>query len=168
MRIECKLSELDALRKKICISMRLSDIICAIVSVRSSQSFVVTWRLPSILTQVVIESLNRIDKKLFELESIESVSVGDEQVYPSLSNVLESADVKAVDQEPNIGSDEKCASLKTEDQMETFASLQLDEEIQKFIICGVPKEKELGKGSFGLVKEVGLLNLTLVYNCSGL
>ena len=40
---ECKLSELDDLRKKICISMRLSDIICAMVSVKSSQSFIYSY-----------------------------------------------------------------------------------------------------------------------------
>ena len=153
---ECKLSELDDLRKKICISMRLSDIICAMVSVESSQSFVVIWRLPSILAQVVIESMHRIGKNFFKFESIESVSIDDKQVYPKLLS-LESAKAKAIglDQEQDMDT-EKHALLKTQDQTEydKFSAIQLDKEIQAFVICGVPSGKDLGRGSLGSVKEV--------------
>ena len=156
---QCKLSELDALRKKMCISMRLSDIICTIVRVSSSQSFIVVWRLPSILAQNVIESIHEIDKKFFKLEGIDSVSIDNEQVYPYFSKSMKSVKVKTVNLKQNMGSDEKHALLKVQDQLESFATVQFNEEIQKFVVSGVPSGKELGKGSWGSVKEVCLLNL---------
>ena len=151
---QCKLSELDALRKRICISMRLSDIICAIVSVCKSQSFIVVWRLPSILSQNVIECICKIGKKFFKIENIDLISIDNEQVYCSFSKV------RAVDLRPSTECAEKHAMLKMKDN---FAAMRLDKEIKKFTINGVPNGKELGKGSLGSVKEVNLPCTSCLY-----
>ena len=149
----CKLSELDTLRKKICICVRLSDVICAVVSVSSSQSFVVAWRLPSVLAPDMIESLSEIDKNFFRIESIDLISIDDVQVYPRLAGAKE-----GVSQEPSTSVKQKHSlSLKKRHQSGKFARVHLDEDIQKYIVCGVPSGNELGKGSWGSVKEVHFL-----------
>ena len=50
--------------------------------------------------------------------------------------------------------------LSKKQLLEKFAAVRSDKRIQKFIICGVPSEKELGKGSWGSTKLVSFLNLT--------
>ena len=149
----CKLSELDTLRKKICICVRLSDVICAVVSVSSSQSFVVVWRLPSVLAPDMIESLSEIDKNFFRIESIDLISIDNVQVYPELAK--SAGAIEGVSQEPSMSVKQKHSlSLKKCHRSGKFANVRLDEDIQKFIVCGVPSENELGKGSWGSVKEV--------------
>ena len=50
--------------------------------------------------------------------------------------------------------------LSKKQLLEKFAAVRSDKHIQKFVICGVPSEKELGKGSWGSTKLVSSLNLT--------
>ena len=76
-----KLSELDNLRREICIRARLSDVICALVSVRPSNSFTVVWRLPSVLASQVIEALKQIEQVFFYKHDIKSLFVDDLQLY---------------------------------------------------------------------------------------
>ena len=81
----CTLHELNTLRRKICVSVRLSDIISAAVSIRNSTSFIISWSLPSVLASHVITSLNEIEEDFFESEKIESLFVGDVKVYPRVT-----------------------------------------------------------------------------------
>lgn len=45
--------------------------------------------------------------------------------------------------------------------LEKFAAVRSDKHIQKFVVCAVPSEKELGKGSWGSTKLVSFLSLLL-------
>ena len=81
----CSLHELNTLRRKICVSVRLSDIISAAVSIRNSTSFIISWSLPSVLASHVITSLNEIEEDFFESEKIVSLFVGDVKVYPRVT-----------------------------------------------------------------------------------
>ena len=76
-----KLSELDSLRREICIRAKLSDVICALVSARPSESFIVVWRLPSVLAPNVIKAIRNTEQSFFVEKSINSLFVGDLQVY---------------------------------------------------------------------------------------
>ena len=78
-----KLSELDGLRREICIRARLSDVVCALVSAQPSHSFTVIWRLPSILASQVIQALKQTEQSFFVKENINSLFVDDLQLYPS-------------------------------------------------------------------------------------
>ena len=80
----CNLSELDALRRKICIRVRLSDIICALVSVSPSTSFIVVWRLPSTLALQVVEAIRQTERGFFVKEKIKFLFVDDLQLYSSV------------------------------------------------------------------------------------
>ena len=80
----CSLQELNSLRRKICISVRLSDVISAAVSVKNSTSFIISWSLPSVLAPHVITSINKIEEHFFETENMELLFVGDVKVYPRL------------------------------------------------------------------------------------
>ena len=81
----CSLYELNTLRRKICVSVRLSDVISAAVSVGNSTSFIISWSLPSVLASHVITSINKIEEDFFESEKIESLFVGDVKVYPRVT-----------------------------------------------------------------------------------
>ena len=77
----CCLHELNLLQRKICISVRLSDVISAAVSVNNSTSFIISWNLPSVLAPHVITSINTVEEDFFLTEKIESLLVGDVKVY---------------------------------------------------------------------------------------
>lgn len=77
----CNLSELDALRRRICICARLSDVVCTLVSARPSKSFIVTWRLPAVLAPQVIDTIKETEQEFFIDENISSFFVDDIQVY---------------------------------------------------------------------------------------
>ena len=78
-----KLSELDNLRREICIRARLSDVICALGGARHSHSFTVIWRLPSILTPQLIEAMKQTEQSFFVKEKINSLFVDHLQLYSS-------------------------------------------------------------------------------------
>ena len=81
----CNLVELDAIRRKICIQARLVDVICAVVSVKNSHSFVVNWSVPSVLAPDMIKLLELADDGFFKENDIHSLSVGDKLVYSPLT-----------------------------------------------------------------------------------
>ena len=61
--------------------MRLSDVICALVSASPSKSFIVVWRLPLILAPQVIEAMKQTQQGFFVKEGINSLLVDDLQLY---------------------------------------------------------------------------------------
>ena len=81
----CNLLELDAIRRKICIRARLFDVICAVVSVKDSHSFIVTWGVPSVLAPDMIKSLKLADSSFFSKNDIHTLSVGDKLVHSPLT-----------------------------------------------------------------------------------
>ena len=83
-----KLSELDNLRREICIRARLSDVVCALVKARPSHSFTVVWRLPSILAPQVVEAMKQTEQSFFVKEKINSLFVDDLQLYNNCSSLI--------------------------------------------------------------------------------
>ena len=83
----CNLSELDALRRRICIHARLSDVICALVSACPSKSFIVVWRLPAVLASQVRDIIKETEQSFFINESITSFVLDNLQLY-SFHNIV--------------------------------------------------------------------------------
>jgi Ran GTPase-activating protein (RanGAP) involved in mRNA processing and transport/adenylate kinase family enzyme len=81
----CSLVELDAIRRNMCIQARLSDVICAVVSVKNSRSFIVIWGMPSVLAPDMIKSLELADDGFYSKNDIHSLSVGNKLVYSPLT-----------------------------------------------------------------------------------
>ena len=81
----CNLVELDAIRRDVCIRARLFDVICAVVSVKNSRSFLVTRGVPSVLAPDMIKSLELADDGFFSKDDVHSLSVGDKLVYSPLT-----------------------------------------------------------------------------------
>ena len=81
----CNLVELDTIRRNVCIRARLFDVICAVVSVKNSHSFIVIWDVPSILAPDMIKSLELADGDFFSENDIRTLSVGNKLVYSPLT-----------------------------------------------------------------------------------
>ena len=81
----CNLVELDTIRRNVCIRARLFDVICAVVSVKNSHSFIVIWDMPSILAPDMIKSLELADGDFFSENDIHTLSVGNKLVYSPLT-----------------------------------------------------------------------------------
>ena len=79
------LVELDVIRRDICIRARLFDVICAVVSVKNSHSFIVTWGVPSVLAPDLIKLLELADGSFFSENDIHTLSVGDKLVHSPLT-----------------------------------------------------------------------------------
>ena len=75
------LEKLDILRKKYCAQAKLSDIVCVIIGVGKSSSFLAMLLIPSVLVPDLIESTRQIKDNFFQGESIASLSVDSRWLY---------------------------------------------------------------------------------------
>ena len=80
---KCTLEQIDTLRKRFCAQARLSEIIFCLIALEDSNSFIVSWLVPSILVPDLIESAGEIKESFFDIENIISISVGNQWLYNS-------------------------------------------------------------------------------------
>ena len=73
---KCTLAEINQLRRRFCCEIRLSEIIFHIIALEESNSFIVSFIVPSVLLPDVIESARKLDDSFFQRESIAYLSVG--------------------------------------------------------------------------------------------
>ena len=77
----CTLDKIDTLRKRFCAEVRLSEVVFCLIALDDSNSFIVSWLVPSILVPNLIESAKEIEESFFDMENIISLSVGNRWLY---------------------------------------------------------------------------------------
>ena len=78
------LRKLDDLRRDFCQNTRLSKMVVTLIGVRKVNSFIVMWKVPSVVTPKLIESIHAMDKSLFKRENVSYVSLNDQELYSSI------------------------------------------------------------------------------------
>ena len=79
---QCKLEELNNIRRRFFSQLRLSHMICALVAVKEASSFFVVWGIPSSIIPELMEAAGRIDTKFYQEEKIITLTVDEKQLYP--------------------------------------------------------------------------------------
>ena len=72
----CTLDEINALRRRFCAELQLSEVIFCLIALENSNSFILSWQVPSVFVPDLIESVKKIKKSFFEREKMLSLSVG--------------------------------------------------------------------------------------------
>ena len=78
---KCTLERINILRKRFCAEVKLSEVIFCLIALEDSNSFIISWLVPSILVPDLIESAREIKESFFNTESIMSLSVGNQWLY---------------------------------------------------------------------------------------
>jgi hypothetical protein len=76
------LERLNNFRRKFCSRVRLSEFIFGLISLEPSESFFVTWLIPTVVVAQLSKSVYQIEHSFYESENILSISVDQEQLYP--------------------------------------------------------------------------------------
>ena len=81
------LTNLNTLRKRVCTNVRHSDVLFRLITLKESSSFIISWRIPSILVpHDMLMSAKNIQETYVDVENIMSLSVGNLWLYnPVLS-----------------------------------------------------------------------------------
>ena len=72
---ECTLDRINTLRKRFCAEVRLSEIVFCLIALEDSNSFIVSWLVPSVLVPDLIEVARNLKESFFDMESIKSLSI---------------------------------------------------------------------------------------------
>ena len=78
---KCTLEHINSLRNRFFAEVRLSEIIFCLIALEDSNSFIVSWLVPSILVPDLIESAREIEESFFDMENIISLSVSNRWLY---------------------------------------------------------------------------------------
>ena len=66
----CTLAEIECMRRGMCSEVKLSDIVFRLIALQHSNSFIISFIVPSVLLPDVIESARKLDNSFFQRESI--------------------------------------------------------------------------------------------------
>ena len=80
------LSQLDGLRRKFCSQLRLTEVIVYLKGAKDFRSFLVSWLIPAVLCQEVMEAVNHLDTCFVLREQIVMIIVGEKTFYPQDNN----------------------------------------------------------------------------------
>ena len=72
---KCTLEYLNKIRKKYCSEVKLSEIICHLVAVVESDSFIVRWLVPSALDDIIVKSSRNVDQSFYQEYKITSLTL---------------------------------------------------------------------------------------------
>ena len=78
------LRKLDDLRRDFCQEARLSKVVVTLIGIRKVNSFIVMWKVPSVLTKNLMKSIRTMDKSLFKRGNVSYVSLNDQELYSSI------------------------------------------------------------------------------------
>ena len=67
---KCTIAEINQLRRRLCCEIRLSEIVFHIIALEDSNSFSISFIVPSVLLPDVIKSARKLDNSFFQRESI--------------------------------------------------------------------------------------------------
>ena len=82
---QCKLEELNNIRRRLFNQLQLSHMTCALVAVKEENSFLAVWAMPSTFVPALMEAAWKIDTKFYQEEKIITISVVEKQLYPFIS-----------------------------------------------------------------------------------
>ena len=80
------LERLNRFRRRFCSQVRISKLICCIISFESTESFFATWIIPAAIIPELSEAIQQLDESFFEEEHIISIFVDQKQLYPSTAS----------------------------------------------------------------------------------
>ena len=78
---ECTMAELSNLRTRFCAEIKLSELVLHFIALGDSNSFIISFIVPSVLLPDFFESARKFDNSFFQSESIAYLSVGSRWVY---------------------------------------------------------------------------------------
>ena len=78
---KCTLARIDDFRRQLFAEIRLSEIVCHLLALEDSNSFLLSFLVPSVLVSGIIKSARKIDNCFFHRESIAYTLVGNRWVY---------------------------------------------------------------------------------------
>ena len=78
---ECTLEELNTIRKRYCSEVQLSEIVCHLVAIVESNSFIVRWLVPSVLVSNIMKSAGTIDHSFYWDHEITSLTLDGKWLY---------------------------------------------------------------------------------------
>ena len=67
---KCTIAEINQLRRRLCCEIKLSEIVFHIISLEDSNSFIISFIVPSVVLPDVIKSARKLDNSFFQRESI--------------------------------------------------------------------------------------------------
>ena len=76
------LERLNNFRRKFCSRVRLSELVFGLISLEPSESFFVTWLIPTVVVTQLSKSIQQIERSFYESVHILSISVNEKQLYP--------------------------------------------------------------------------------------
>ena len=77
----CTLDRINTLRKRLCSEVQLSEIVFCLIALEESNSFIVSWFIPSVFVPDLAESAREINEGFYDTERIISLSIGDRWLY---------------------------------------------------------------------------------------
>ena len=77
----CTLERINTLRKRFYAEVKLSEVVFCLIALEDSDSFIVSWLVPSMLVPVLIKSAREIKESFFDIENINSLSVSSQYLY---------------------------------------------------------------------------------------
>ena len=75
------LAEINDLRRRLCAEIRLCEIVFHLVALEDSNSFIISFIVPSVLLPDVFESARKLDDSFYQRENIAYIFVGNRWVY---------------------------------------------------------------------------------------
>ena len=75
------LADINDLRRKFCAELRLSEIVFHLIAINDSNSFILSFLVPSVLVPDIIESARKLDDSFFQRENIAYAHVGNRWLY---------------------------------------------------------------------------------------
>ena len=69
----CTLEKVNTLRKQLCAELQLSEVVFCLIALEDSNSFIVSWLVPSVLVPHLIEAAKEIKKNFFSTVEIVSL-----------------------------------------------------------------------------------------------
>ena len=76
------MDRINILRKQFCAELQLSEVIFCLIALEDSNSFIVSWLVPSILVPELIEAARKIKKSFFNIENITSLWFFNQNLAP--------------------------------------------------------------------------------------
>ena len=76
------LERLNNFRRKFCSRVRLSEFIFGLISLEPSESFFVTWLIPTVVVTQLSKSIHQVERSFYESVHILSISINEKQLYP--------------------------------------------------------------------------------------
>ena len=83
---KCTLYQLDQLRRRICAGVELSKIVLVLIGLKTTNSFIAEWLVPSTIMPHLIESSRNLESGFYLRERILKMTLDEKQIFPFFSD----------------------------------------------------------------------------------